>query len=185
VVDHLSQAAVLKTDPLVGQHTVSASFELAAYRDIRCIGAVIVDAGVSLGVDADAEIGVPRCRDEDAQVGGHEHIRVLAYRVVRLDRTVVQRHHEGAACRVFHRAIFGQVNAAGGTEAESSAALQGDFDCLASRGDFAAIAEERFSVGDVDRAGHLNFRGGGSADGLLSKQGRLAAGYSYGESSDQ
>ncbi len=183
MIDHFAQAAMLKADTLVRQHPVSASLELAAYRDVRRIGAVIVDAGVALGIHADTQVGTTRARDENAQVGGHQHVRILAHRIVGLNCAMVQGHHEGAARRIVNRTILSQVNTAGRAKAERTTTLQRDIHGLGSGGDFAAIAQQGLPVRDVHGARNLYFSGRGSSDGLLSMQRRQITAYGYG--SDQ
>jgi hypothetical protein len=55
-----AQAAMLEVDTLVGQHPVSSTLQLTAYRDIRRTCTVIVDAGIALRIYADAEVSLSR-----------------------------------------------------------------------------------------------------------------------------
>jgi hypothetical protein len=55
-----AQAAMLEVDTLVGQHPVSSALQLTAYRDIRRTCTVIVDAGITLRIYADAEVSLSR-----------------------------------------------------------------------------------------------------------------------------
>jgi hypothetical protein len=113
MIHHFPQTAMLEADALIGQHAVGSALQLAAYRDIRRVGAVIIDAGISLGVYADAQFSLSRAGDKDAQVRGDQHIGILAHRVIGLDSAPIERHHEGAVCRVVDGAILRQVNTAG------------------------------------------------------------------------
>ena len=56
-VHHLAQAAVLEAYVLARLDTVEAALKLAADRDVGCVGATVVDAGVALAADPDAEVG--------------------------------------------------------------------------------------------------------------------------------
>ena len=78
MIHHFAQAAMLEVDALIRQHPVGPALQLAAHRDIGRVGAVIVDAGVSLGIDPDAQVGLSRTGDKDAQVGGKQHIGIFA-----------------------------------------------------------------------------------------------------------
>ena len=114
MVHHFLQTAMLEVDALIRQHPVGSAFQLAAHRDVWRVCAVIIDAGVSFGIYPDAQVGLSRAGDKDAQVGGEQHIGVLAHDVVGLDRTAIERHHERAAGGVVDGAVLRQVNAAGG-----------------------------------------------------------------------
>src|ERR1700722_16766974 len=71
-VHHLAQAAVLEADVLAWLDTVEAALKLATHRDVGGVGATVVDAGVALAADPDAEVGLARPGDEDAQVRRHQ-----------------------------------------------------------------------------------------------------------------
>jgi hypothetical protein len=152
MVHNLVQAAMLKIDALIRHDPIRSAFQLAGHGDVGRICAVIVDAGISLGIYADAEVGLPRTGDEDAQIGSKQDIGVFADNVIGFDGATIERHHERAAGRVVDGAVLRQVDAAGGAQAERAAPLQGDLDGLFSSGNLAAIAQDRFPVGDVDCA---------------------------------
>lgn len=143
---------MLEIDALVRHDSVRSAFQLAGHGHVRRICAVIIDAGISLGIYPDAEVGLPRTRNENAQVGGKQDIRVFAYDVIGFDGAAIKGHHERTAGRVVDGAILRQVDAARGAQAERAAPLQGDLDGLFSSGDLAAIAQDRFPVGNVDCA---------------------------------
>ncbi len=170
MVHYLAQAAMLEVDALIRQHAVGPTLQLAGNRNIRRVCTMIVDAGVSLGIYADAQVGLSRAGDKDAQVGGKQHIGILAHVVAGLDGAPVKRHHECAAGGVIDGAVFRQVNAAGRAQAQGAAPLQGNLHCLVSSGNLAAVAQQRLSMGNVDRAGDLNLGRRGTPDGLLRRQ---------------
>ena len=118
MIHYFAQAAMLEVDALIRHDPVRPALQLTGHGDIRRICAVIVDAGVALGIYADAQIGLSRTGDEDAQVGGKQDIGVLAYDVAGLDGAAIERHHERAAGRVVDGAVLRQVNGAGGAQAE-------------------------------------------------------------------
>jgi hypothetical protein len=167
MIHHLVQAAMLEIDALIRHDPIRSTFQLAGHGDVGRICAVIVDAGITLGIYPDAEVGLPRTGDEDAQVGSKQDIGVFAYDVIGFDGAAIERHHERAAGGVVDGAVLGQMDAAGGAQAEGATSLQGDLDGLFSGGNLAAIAQYRFPVGDVDRAGDLYLSSGGSPDRLL------------------
>jgi hypothetical protein len=74
MIHHFAQAAMLEIDALIRHDPIRSTFQLARHRDVGRICAMVVDAGISLGIYPDAEVGLPRTRDEDAQVGGEQDI---------------------------------------------------------------------------------------------------------------
>ncbi len=109
---------MLEIDALIGHDPIGSAFQLAGHGDVGRLCAVIVDAGVSLGIYPDAEVGLSRTGDEDAQVGGKQDIGVFAYDVIGFDGAAIKRHHERAAGGVVDGAVLRQVDAAGGAQAE-------------------------------------------------------------------
>jgi hypothetical protein len=118
MIHHFAQAAMLEVHALIRHDPIRSAFQLTGNSDVGRICAVIVNAGISLGIYADAEVRLPRTGDEDAQVGGKQDIGVLADNVIGFDGAAVERHHERAAGWVVDGAILGQVDAAGGAQAE-------------------------------------------------------------------
>jgi hypothetical protein len=108
-----AQAAVLEIHTLVGQYPVSSSLKLTTHRDIRRICTVIVYAGITLRIDADAEGGLSGTRNKNAQIGGKQHIGVFAHGVARLNGSTIERNHQCTVRRVVDGAVLGEVNAAG------------------------------------------------------------------------
>ncbi len=166
---------MLEGDTLIGQHPVYSAVELAADRNIGRVGAVIVYAGIALGIDADAEVGFSRARDKDAQVGGKQHIGVFAYDIVGLDRAAVERHHQRAAGRVGDRAVLRQVNTGGRAQPQCAAACQRNLHRLALRGHRAAVAQQHLAM-ESRRRPRLEPRWRRyRSDGLLGRQLRSPA----------
>jgi hypothetical protein len=152
MIHHFTQAAVLEVHALIRHDSIGSAFQLAGHGDVWGICAVVVDAGVSLGIYPNAQVGLSRTGDEDAEVGGKQDIGVLADDVVGLNGAAIERHHERAARGVVDGAVLRQVNRADGTQSERATPLQGNLDGLFSGGNLAAIAEQHLAVGDVDRA---------------------------------
>jgi hypothetical protein len=118
MIHHLVEAAMLEIDALIRHDPIGSTFQLAGHGDVRRLCAVIVDAGISLGIYPDAEVGLPWTGDEDAQVRSKQNIGVFAYDVIGFDGAAIERHHERAARRVVDGAVFCEVDAAGGTQPE-------------------------------------------------------------------
>jgi hypothetical protein len=118
MIHHLVEAAMLEIDALIRHDAIGSAFQLAGHGDVRRLCAVIVDAGISLRIYPDAEVGLPWAGDEDAQVRGKQNIGVFAYDVIGFDGAAIERHHERAASRVVDGAILCEVDAAGGTQPE-------------------------------------------------------------------
>jgi hypothetical protein len=118
MIHHLVQAAMLEIDALVRHDPIRSTFELAGHGDVGRICAVIVDAGISLGIYPDAEVGLSRTGNKNVQVGGKQDIGVFAYDIIGFDGAAIERHHERAAGRVVNGAVLRQVDAAGGAQTE-------------------------------------------------------------------
>jgi hypothetical protein len=118
MIHHLAQAPMLEVHALIRHYPVRPAFQLAAHRDVRRVCAMVVHAGISLGIYPDAQVGLSRAGDEDAQIGSKQHIGILAHYVVGLNRAAVERHHKRATGRVVDGAVFRQVNAAGGAQVQ-------------------------------------------------------------------
>ena len=97
MIHHFTQAAVLEVRALIRHDSIGSAFQLAGHGDVWGICAVVVDAGVPLGIYPDAQIGLPRTGDQDAQVGREQDIGIFAYDVVGLDGA--RRHYTRLHCQ--------------------------------------------------------------------------------------
>jgi len=139
VVDDLLKAAVLEEDALVGLDAVSAALEETAGENVGSLVAVIVNAGVALIVDAEAEVDPAGWRDEDAKVGREQDVGILAGKVMGFESTVVDGDHEAAAR---NGVVSGEMNFCRGAYAEAAAASESDVGGFVSGGDGAVVADE-------------------------------------------
>ena len=118
---------------------------------------MIVEAGVALIVDAEAEVGRAGTGDENAQIRRENDVGELAGDVVAFDGTTVERDHKAAAG---DRCVGGEMNLCRGANVEIAAARELEVHGLVVRSDGSVVADEGEAVGDGHGTTERNAVGG-------------------------
>jgi hypothetical protein len=117
---------------LAGAQIIARFAELVSSDDCRCLCSAIFYAGVTVAGDAKSEIEWTIAANTEAQVGSHDDV---ARRRCHLDfdRSTIEGQHQGrgAGCALAR----GDVEATGGTYADSAAAIQSYICCMILCGD--------------------------------------------------
>jgi hypothetical protein len=162
IVDDLLEAAVFEEDALIRLDAISAAFKQAAGEDIGGMIAAVVDAGVALIVDAEAEVGLARPGDEDAEIGSEQDVGILAGQVVSFEGTAVEGDHEAAAG---DGVVGGEMDFGGGAHVEVAAPGEGDADAFIAGGNGSVVADEGEAIFDGEGAGERDSFDGNGGQG--------------------
>ena len=107
--------------------------------------AVIVETGIALVVDAEAEVGGAGTGDEKAEIGREDDVGERTGNVVAFEAAAVERDHEAAAGDC---GVGGEVNLGRGADVEAAAARQLEMRGLVAGGDGLVVADDGKAVGD-------------------------------------
>jgi hypothetical protein len=164
---------VFEENALVGLNAIGAAFKETAGEDVGSIVAVIVYTGVALAVDPEAEMGLSRPGDEDAQVGGKKNVGILAGKVAGFECATVDGDHEAASR---DRDVGGEMNFGGGAHVKEAAAGEADVRGPVGGGDGSVIADYGMTFFDRERTGQRHAlerdgSDGGRRGGLIDRLG--------------
>ena len=79
---------------LIWLDAIEAAVELTAYGDVGSVRTVVVNAGVTLGVDSNLEVGVAGSGNQDAQVRREQHIGIFTGLIIGFKGSAIESHHE-------------------------------------------------------------------------------------------
>lgn len=178
LIDNFMHASVLEHDALAGLDVIVAAVEDAGDKDVRRVGAAVVDAGITVFAEADFDFGGAGSADKDAEIRGEEDVCAAACGEAGLDGAMIHRHHEAGRIAGGRGGIRGELDGGGGADAEGAALRKKYISGGGTGGDGAARRDDGLIRCDLERSGD---GGAGGRFALLERNdGDGAGGLRYG-----